>query len=150
MLNRRRQLKAEGRLNEELQAAANLAQDEIETLMKKRYSIDEAKEVASPLFILLAPENPDAGLTPEQVEELAEKEREYQKNLALDVKPPQARNVPAFDYRITDETELGKGTEGVKYRDNLAAIETLKKIEREERRPTPEEQPSWPGLLAVP
>lgn len=75
-----KELKAEGRLNEELQAAATLAQDEIETLMKKGYSIDEAKEVALPQFILLRPESPDAGLSQEQIEELAEKEREYQKN----------------------------------------------------------------------
>jgi hypothetical protein len=71
-----RELKAEGRFNEELHAAANLAQTEIEHLMKQGYSVDEAREVALPQFILLPPEEqpPD-----EQDEELAEKEREYQR-----------------------------------------------------------------------
>jgi hypothetical protein len=72
-----KELKAEGKLNEELHAAANLAQDEIETLMKAGYSIDEAREVALPMFILLPPEE---GEPDEQDEELAEMEREYQKN----------------------------------------------------------------------
>ena len=55
--------------------------DEIETLMMKGYSIDEAREVALPLFILLRPEGgPNAGLSQEQIEELAEMEREYRKN----------------------------------------------------------------------
>ena len=57
-----------------------------------------------------------------------------------DVKPREAPSVPAVNYRITDETELGKGAEGVKFRDNIAAIEALKKIETEDRRPTPAEQ----------
>jgi hypothetical protein len=48
-----------------------------------------------------------------------------------EVKPEQAPSVPAINYRITDETELGKGSETVKFRDNIAAIETLKKIEAE-------------------
>jgi hypothetical protein len=72
-----RELKAEGKLNEALQEAANLAQAEIEHLMKQG---NEAREVALPQFILLKPEavEPD-----EQDEELAEKEREYQKNPAV-------------------------------------------------------------------
>jgi hypothetical protein len=37
-------------------------------------------------------------------------------------------------------TQIGQGSENVKFNDNLAAIETLKKIEYEERRATPEEQ----------
>jgi hypothetical protein len=74
-----RELKAEGKLNEALHGAANLAQAEIEHLMKKGYSVDEAREVALPMFILLPPEptEPD-----EQDEELAERERYYQKNIA--------------------------------------------------------------------
>jgi hypothetical protein len=35
---------------------------------------------------------------------------------------------------------LGQGAEGVKFRDNMNAIETLKLIERENRRATAEEQ----------
>lgn len=61
-------------------------------------------------------------------------------------------NVPAVNFRITDEVELGKGTEGVKFRDNVAAIQALKTIERENRRATAEEQRAlaryvgWGGL----
>jgi hypothetical protein len=39
---------------------------------------------------------------------------------------------------------IGRGTEGQKYADNLAAIRTLKTIEAENRRATPEEK----GVLA--
>lgn len=61
-------------------------------------------------------------------------------------------NVPGIDFTITDEVELGKGTEGVKFADNLAAIRTLKQIEQENRRATPDEQRTlaryvgWGGL----
>jgi len=73
-----RELKAEGKLNEALQGAASLAQAEIEHLMKKGYSVDEAREVALPMFILLKPEDHEDELD----EELAEKERDFQKNVA--------------------------------------------------------------------
>ena len=69
-----------------------------------------------------------------------------------DVKPAEAPNLPKQNFRITDETELGQGSEAVKYRDNLAAIGILKAIERENRRATPEEQRAlaryvgWGGL----
>jgi hypothetical protein len=55
------ELKREGRLNEELQAAAVMAQEEIESLMKNsHYSVHESGEVALPQFILLPPEGPQA------------------------------------------------------------------------------------------
>lgn len=74
-------LKKERRLSEELQAAANHAQTEIEQLMQHQgYSISEAREVVLPKFILLPPEDADSDLTPEQKQELADKEREYQKS----------------------------------------------------------------------
>jgi N12 class adenine-specific DNA methylase/predicted RNA methylase len=66
--------------------------------------------------------------------------------------PAAARHVPAVNFRITDEVELGKGSEGVKFADNLNAIRILKAIERENRRATPEEQRAlaryvgWGGL----
>jgi hypothetical protein len=61
----------------ELKGAANLAQTEIEHLMRQGYQEHEAREVALPKFILLKPEKdvPD-----ELAEELAEMEREHQKN----------------------------------------------------------------------
>lgn len=72
-------LKAEKRLEEELHGAARLAQAEIEALMQRGYQEHEAREVALPMFVLLKPEA-DAGLSDEDREELAELEREYQKN----------------------------------------------------------------------
>nr|WP_197274706.1 hypothetical protein [Novosphingobium sp. AAP83] len=61
-------------------------------------------------------------------------------------------NVPGIDFVITDDVQLGQGTEGVKYQDNITAIETLKKIEAENRRASPAEQRrlaryvGWGGL----
>lgn len=61
-------------------------------------------------------------------------------------------NIPAIDFVIDDSLGLGKGSEGEKYRDNVAAIKTLKKIEDENRRATPDEQRvlaryvGWGGL----
>ncbi len=66
--------------------------------------------------------------------------------------PASAPNIPALDYRITEDTGLGIGGEVAKFNDNLAAIRTLKKIESENRRATPEEQATlaryvgWGGL----
>jgi hypothetical protein len=74
-----KELRAEGTLNEELHSAAVAAQTEIEHLMMRGYSDHEAREVALPMFILLPPEVD--GLSEEQREELAEKERDYQKNV---------------------------------------------------------------------
>jgi hypothetical protein len=56
--------------------AANLAQSEIETLMKAGYQEHEARAVALPMFILLPPEYHET----EQDRELADMEAEYQKN----------------------------------------------------------------------
>jgi hypothetical protein len=72
------ELKREGRLNEELQAAAVMAQEEIESPMKNsHYSVHEAREVALPQFILLPPEDPQAHMDEEMRQELAEMAREY-------------------------------------------------------------------------
>lgn len=63
-----------------------------------------------------------------------------------------APNIPAADFRITDEVALGKGGEVQKFNDNLAAIRALKQIEAENRRATPDEQAAlaryvgWGGL----
>jgi hypothetical protein len=73
-----KELEAEDRFGEEVHAAALLAQTEIDHLMSRGYSIDEAREVALPLFILLRPEAPPED--DEQEAELREMEREYQKN----------------------------------------------------------------------
>lgn len=63
-----------------------------------------------------------------------------------------APNIPATNFVIDDSLELGRGTEGQKYQDNVAAIKTLKQIEQDGRRATPEEQRilaryvGWGGL----
>lgn len=71
-----KELRAEGMLEAATNAAANLAQSEIETLMKAGYQEHEAREVALPMFILLPPEYHED----EQDRELADMEREYQRN----------------------------------------------------------------------
>lgn len=59
------------------------------------------------------------------------------------------------NYRITDDDAIGEGGPKSKYRDNVAAIRLLKKIEKEERMATAEEQKvlvkyvGW-GMLASP
>lgn len=49
-------------------------------------------------------------------------------------------NVPAVNFTITDDVRLGKGGMAEKFSDNLAAIRTLKQIQRENRRASPSEQ----------
>jgi N12 class adenine-specific DNA methylase len=63
-----------------------------------------------------------------------------------------APNIPAQNFRITSDVRLGQGGEAEKFADNLAAIRTLKAIEADNRRATPEEQRilaryiGWGGL----
>ena len=61
-------------------------------------------------------------------------------------------NVPAANFAITADTQLGKGGEVQKFNDNLAAIRVVKQLDRDNRRATPEEQAmqaryvGWGGL----
>lgn len=57
----------------------------------------------------------------------------------VDVPPQDRPNLPAANFRITDELELGKGSEAVKFGDNIRAIEILKNIEEQNWRATAEE-----------
>lgn len=63
-----------------------------------------------------------------------------------------APTVPATDFVITDDVNLGEGGLITKFNDNLAAIRLLKKLETEERRATAAEQAilaryvGWGGL----
>ena len=63
----------------------------------------------------------------------------------------QKASQPRMNYRITDD-DLGVGGTKTKYRNNVEAIQTLKKIESEDRLATPEEQEilshyvGWGGL----
>lgn len=65
---------------------------------------------------------------------------------------PAAPNVPAQNFRITSDLRLGRGGEVEKFNDNLNAIRTLKTLEAERRRATPDEQRilaryvGWGGL----
>ena len=64
-------------------------------------------------------------------------------------------NVPAINFKIDADLELGKGGEVGKFNDNVAAIRALKLIESERRRATPEEQRTlarwvgWGGLASA-
>lgn len=69
------ELKADGKFDMAIQAAARQAQAEIVNLMAQGYQEHEAEEVALHQFILLKPEPVDDW----ESRELAEKERKYQK-----------------------------------------------------------------------
>jgi hypothetical protein len=71
-----RDLKARGELDQALQGAATLAQEEINRLMGMGYYEHEAREVALPAFVLL----PEEKVDDEQARELAEMEANYLKN----------------------------------------------------------------------
>lgn len=92
-------------------------------------------------------------------EEKISEDRQNFEQITLDSAPESATysTNPAkpqekHDFRITEDTELGAGGLKTKFRDNIAAIETLKKIERENRLATPDEQQilakyvGWGGL----
>jgi N12 class adenine-specific DNA methylase len=63
-----------------------------------------------------------------------------------------APNIPAANFAITPDLNLGVGGEVAKFNDNIAAIKTLKALEGERRRATPSEQRvlarfvGWGGL----
>lgn len=69
---------------------------------------------------------------------------------AADVGPLNAAN-----YRITEADRIGEGGLKQKYRQNVAAIRTLRQVEAESRSPTPEEKSvlakyvGWGGLPQV-
>ena len=64
---------------------------------------------------------------------------------------PKVPNADRHEYHITDDA-IGVGTPGERYKNNVRAIRLLKKLEREERFATPEEQAvlaqyvGWGGL----
>lgn len=70
------ELKAQGTFSAATQAAAVMAEEEIDRLMSMGYQAHEAQEVALKMFILLDPEPQEED---EQDRELAEREAEYQK-----------------------------------------------------------------------
>lgn len=80
-----KELQADGMLEAATNGAANLAQSEIETLMKAGYQEHEARAVALPMFILLRPEYRED----EQDRELAEKARQFRLNppVVMDADP---------------------------------------------------------------
>ena len=64
---------------------------------------------------------------------------------------PEVPNADRHEYHITDDA-IGEGTPGERYKNNIRAIRLLKKLERENRFATPEEQAvlaqyvGWGGL----
>lgn len=93
------------------------------------------------------PKKPKKGAA-ERGAEIAEKAKEeprlFEQSPSVEERETAPINVPATNFVLTDDMRIGKGTEGEKYSDNLAAIRTLKQIEEEGRRATPEEK----GILA--
>ncbi|MCY1297144.1 hypothetical protein D9M70_465720 [compost metagenome] len=75
-----KELKAEGQLDAALRRAANLAQEEVVSLMQQGWPQFAAEEVALSQFILLKPE-PEAELEPWERRELAQLEREYRQQM---------------------------------------------------------------------
>ena len=80
-----------------------------------------------------------------------EEEAPAQKEEQLSLPHPEIPNSGRHNFRITDD-HLGEGGAKTKFRNNVAAIQILKKIESEERLATPEEQEilsryvGWGGL----
>jgi hypothetical protein len=73
-------LRASGELEESIQGAAKLAQDLVDHLVQKEhYRVYEAEEVARDRFVYLKPEE-GAGQPAWEKAELAQKDREYQRN----------------------------------------------------------------------
>lgn len=72
-----------------------------------------------------------------------------------DDRQPQLLGDAPENFEITEETGIGKGTDGQKLAANMAAIRTLRKIQKEGRFATPEEQSTmakfvgWGGLRAI-
>lgn len=73
-------LRAEGTLEETLQAAAAKAHQTVLDLMQEGYQLHEAEEVALRDHVLLAPEK-EAEMEPWEREESAQMEREYRKKM---------------------------------------------------------------------
>lgn len=63
-----------------------------------------------------------------------------QRNQAVEKAARQAAKPTNHNYRITDADEIGAGGPKAKFKANLEAIRTLKAIEAEQRKATPEEQ----------
>ena len=85
-------------------------------------------------------------------EEVDAKNPAFDKDPSLAERETAKANIPDTDFVLTDEMAIGKGTEGQKFADNVAAIRTLKDIEFENRRATPDEKAilaryvGWGGL----
>lgn len=75
-------LVAEDQVDEALTQAATQAEQEIRALMAQGARLDEAEEIVLPQTILLPPEAGVSGLGPEIDAELAQKEADYQKEMA--------------------------------------------------------------------
>ena len=127
-------LKKEGILDQEAQARAVQAQEEMERLRARGYQEHEAEEVVQAQVL----EKPEVdGLDEEETKgRVGGEGAGVSREPASRIEP----DTPAANFRITDELELGKGSELTKFNDNLNAVETLKAIEGDERRATPDEQ----------
>ena len=90
----------------------------------------------------------DQGEADSEEKNVTESSPEFQSEVAVEEETPET---PGINYRITDD-HLGEGGPKEKFARNIAAIETLFKLEAENRNATPEEQEilsryvGWGGL----
>ena len=126
--------------------------DRMEKIDRVRQLIVEQEEsvkLHSTVIDLTAPVREEE--TPPQREELPAPPPVRRENVSPTVLHPEILNSERHNFRITDD-HLGAGGAKTKFHNNVAAIQTLRKIESEERLAAPEEQEilsryvGWGGL----
>ncbi len=114
--------------------------------------------IPQPAFVLwsgpvIRPANADAPASPTGEPPRPEPLPQIPSTSAAAIEPEPSRN--QHNYRITGADRLGSGSPRAKCRDNLTALELLKCIETDDRRPTPAEKRAliryvgWGGLPQV-
>ncbi len=104
------------------------------------------------------PEKTDAGISPEEPDNMGQGQEEPQATDPQITEPQEAeaqetetqeaepQQIPARNFRITDD-HIGEGGPKQKFRANMDAIRTLQKIEAGDRNATPEEQEVLSGYV---
>jgi hypothetical protein len=129
--NKVRELQASGELNEAMFGAASLAQMEIDHLKKVGYSEQEAREVALRQFVLLPEETDEdegtrTGRHGSRISKEPAGDDRPGRGPSSEVTPVETPNIPAVNFRITDELNRGQGSETDKSNDDIAAITSLR------------------------
>lgn len=141
---------------EETQPQEPTGDDRLDEMLRQAELAVELSEQTGQNVFAFEEGNPNPVNVPEQPAEekkLAPPVTVKRGKLTPTVLHPEIRNDQRHDYRITDD-ELGVGTPTERYFNNVTAIRLLKKLERENRLATPEEQTllaryvGWGGLSA--